>query len=105
MPPCHRPERTLLLPAFGDGDGNSGSRGGGDIHPPSPEYHISVHCESSVTEVVSDSRAAARSVGDTAVEGYGGIYLVGVRVEARVTEVELETYLEAEAKDPRGENT
>ena len=44
-------------------------------------------------------------MGDTAVEGYGGIYLVGVRVEARVTEVELETYLEAEAKDPRGENT
>ena len=60
------------VPTFGGSDGSSGTRGGGDIHPPPPEYHSPIHRDSSDIRAVSGDGAAARSAGCTAMVGAGG---------------------------------
>ena len=61
------------VPNLGGGNGGSGTRGGGDIRPKTPEYHSPVYCDSSDTGAVSGGEAAAGNMGGPAVVESGGI--------------------------------
>ena len=55
----------LGIPASGGDDGRNGARGGGNIHPPLSEHHISLHCDPANTGSVSSGVEEAGSMGDT----------------------------------------
>ena len=60
------------IPAFGEGDGSNGARGGVDIHPTPSEYHIPINYDPNITRAVSSSGEEARSMVDTETVGEGG---------------------------------